>query len=215
MTADVAGAYGQRAAEYAAQLGSMAAVHPSDVALVSSWAASVDGPLLDAGCGPGHWTAFLAAAGADARGVDLVPAFVEHARATHPGVPYAVGDLDALDDADDSAGGVLAWYSLVHHDLASVHRPLDEFARVLRPGGRLLVGFFVGDAPEPFDHAVVTAHRWSVAALEDELRAAGFDVLETHTRTGADPLPRPHGAVSARLRPLSGPSDGPRPTLHP
>jgi SAM-dependent methyltransferase len=215
MTADVAGAYGRRAVEYTEQLGSMATVHPSDVALVSSWAASVDGPLLDAGCGPGQWTAHLAATGCDVRGIDLVPAFVEHARAAHPGVLFALGDVEALDDPDDTFGGVLAWYSLVHHDPGSVHRPLREFARVLRPGGRLLVGFFVGPVCEPFDHAVVTAHRWSVDALGDELRAAGFDVLETHTRTGAEPLPRPHGAVSARLRRLPGDSDRPRPTLHP
>ncbi|QHC60944.1 methyltransferase domain-containing protein [Rathayibacter sp. VKM Ac-2760] len=178
----------------------MAAVHPSDERLVTAWAATVDGPLLDAGCGPGHWTAHLAERGHDARGVDRVGAFVDHARAVHPGVPFAVGDLDALTDPDGTYGGVLAWYSLVHHEPGTLRRALDEFARVLRPDGRLLVGFFLGRDLEPFDHAVVTAYRWPPDLLARELEAAGFEVLETHTRTGAAPTPRPHAAILARLR---------------
>ncbi|MDN3477361.1 class I SAM-dependent methyltransferase [Curtobacterium sp. APC 4022] len=200
MVTNVEAAYTDRAAEYVEHLGTMASVHPSDVQLVSAWAAEVEGPLLDAGCGPGHWTAFLAEQGHDVHGIDSVPAFVDHARGSHPHVPFAVGSIDALDVAADTHGGVLAWYSLIHHDPGSIRRPLDEFARVLGPGGMLLVGFFVGPVVEAFDHAVVTAWRWPTEALEHELGAAGFDVVETHTRIAATGTPRPHGAVLARVR---------------
>ncbi|WFR68641.1 class I SAM-dependent methyltransferase [Curtobacterium flaccumfaciens] len=156
--------------------------------------------MLDAGCGPGHWTAYLREVGHDARGVDQVAGFIEHAKDSHPSAPVAVGNIDALDDPADSYGGVLAWYSLIHHEPETIHRPLEEFARVLRPGGRLLVGFFVADNVEPFDHAVVTAYQWSSAALGNEVDAAGFDIEETPTRTVSAPTPRPHGAILARLR---------------
>ena len=199
MAPDVEHSYTLRAAEYTAQLGSMAAVHPSDRELVTSWAGSVDGPLLDAGCGPGHWTAHLGAHGSDVRGVDQVPAFIDHARTTHPGLPFRVGSIDALEDPAGTYGGVLAWYSLIHHEPTAIGRALDEFARVLRPDGRLLVGFFLGAELEPFDHAVVTAYRWPSGLLADELGAAGFDVVETHTRVGRTAKPRPHGAILARL----------------
>lgn len=178
----------------------MKAVHRSDLQLVMTWASCVEGPLLDAGCGPGHWTAHLAGQGMDVRGVDQVPAFIDHARSSHPEVPFTLGSIDALADPADTYGGVLAWYSLIHHDPSTIRRPLDEFARVLRPGGHLLVGFFLGDTLEPFDHAIVTAYRWPADLLAQELEAAGFDVIETHTRTAGSGTPRPHGAIVARLK---------------
>ena len=201
MAAEVSSSYSRRAAEYAERFGSMVTVHPSDAHLVSTWAADIDGPLLDAGCGPGHWTAYLQDLGHEVRGIDQVPEFIEHARATCPSVPFAIGDIDALGDPPDSYGGVLACYSLIHHEPGAIHRPLEEFARVLRPGGRLLVGFFVGREVEPFEHVVTTAYEWSSAALGEKLNAAGFDVVETHTRTTSMPRPRPHGAILAQLRP--------------
>lgn len=211
MPPDVHAAYACRAGEYAEHLGSMGSVHPSDVHLVTTWAACVEGPLLDAGCGPGHWTASLAGQGVDVRGVDQVPAFIDHARSAYPDGVFTLGSIDALDEPDDTYGGVLAWYSLIHHDPSTIRRPLDEVARVLRPGGRLLVGFFVGDAPEAFDHAVVTAWRWPAEMLARELEAAGFGVIETHTRTAASGTPRSHGAIVARLRSAdqAGSSSGP------
>ncbi|OUE20790.1 Malonyl-[acyl-carrier protein] O-methyltransferase [Clavibacter michiganensis] len=196
MTGPVGDAYAARAAEYAEHLGTLDAVHPADLALVTSWADGIAGPVLDAGCGPGHWTAHLASRGLDARGVDLVPAFVAHARTAHPAVPFEVGDLDALDVRGGGLGGALAWYSLIHHAPDRIDVPLGELARVIRPGGDLLVGAFAGAATEPFDHAVTRAWRWSPDALAAEIRTAGFEVDEVHTRTAAGQ--RPHLAVVAR-----------------
>lgn len=197
---DVRRAYADRAVEYATTLGSMDAVHPADAHLVTTWAEGLGGPVLDAGCGPGHWTAHLAARGVDVRGIDQVPAFVDHARAQYPVVRFDVGSLAALPVEDGSVAGVLAWYSVVHHEPAALPGVIAEFARVLRTGGALLVGFFVGDVVEPFPHAVVAAWRWPTEALAEVVRAAGFDVVEVHTRIGPPEGPRPHGALLARLR---------------
>ena len=46
--------------------------------------AAGDLPVIDAGCGPGHVTAHLAAAGADARGLDLSPEMIAEARSGIP-----------------------------------------------------------------------------------------------------------------------------------
>ena len=193
---EVAEAYGARAAEYVELLGSVDAMHPSDRELIGTWGDQLVGPAIDAGCGPGHWTDFLARRGVDIRGVDLTPAFVEHARRRYPELRFATGSVDALDASDASLGGVLAWYSLIHHAPDAMGSALDEIARVLRPGGLLLIGFFVGSAVDEFEHAVTTAYRWPVADLGERLRASGFEIVESHTRTGVGY--RPHGAIVAR-----------------
>lgn len=177
-----AAAYEGRAEEYIAHLGSMDAVHPVDRAIVDAWAASVAGSVLDAGCGPGHWTGHLADLGLDVRGVDLAPRFVEHARAVHPGIRFDVGSIDGLKAGEGEFGGILSWFSTIHHEPEAIAAPLRELARVTRPGGTLLLGFFVGPAIEPFDHAVVRAYRWPASELARRVDAAGFDVVETHTR---------------------------------
>ncbi|WP_240470751.1 class I SAM-dependent methyltransferase [Haematomicrobium sanguinis] len=38
----------------------MEQMDPVDAALIRRWGSGVSGPILDAGCGPGHWTDFLA-----------------------------------------------------------------------------------------------------------------------------------------------------------
>lgn len=191
-------AYDLRADEYIAALGSMDAVHPVDRAIVDAWAEGITGPVLDAGCGPGQWTAHLAGQGLDVRGVDLAPRFVEHARAAHPGIRFDVGSIDQLEAADGAFGGILSWFSTIHHEPEAISAPLHEFARTIRPGGGLLVGFFVGPAIEPFDHAVVRAYRWPASELARRVDAAGFDVIETHTRETSGE--RAVGALIAQRR---------------
>jgi SAM-dependent methyltransferase len=175
-------AYSARAAEYVELLGSMSSVHPSDRQIVETWGADIDGAVLDAGCGPGHWTSHLNGLGLDARGIDLVPSFIDHARSTYPGIRFDLGSIDDIDADDGSLGGVLAWFSMIHHDPDGIRVPLSEFARVLRPGGRLLLGFFSGPEIEPFEHAVTRAYRWPAERLREVLDAAEFEVQEIYLR---------------------------------
>jgi SAM-dependent methyltransferase len=201
MGIEVGRAYSRRAEEYVELLGTMAAVHPSDRHLVDTWADTITGPLVDAGCGPGQWTNHLVQRGLAATGVDLSPDFIAHAKAHYPQVTFEVENFDELSATNESVGGVLSWYSLIHHDPHTVHIPLNEFARVLRPGGGLLLGFFVGSVIEEFDHAVIGAYKWPVRDLSQQLEAAGFDVIETYSRTSKDARLRPHGAIVAQRLP--------------
>lgn len=195
----VQAAYAARAGEYAERLGHMGAVAEPDRRLVLGWATDLTGPVVDVGCGPGHWTAYLHDHGVDASGVDPVPEFVAHARDAHPAVAFRHGTAERLDAADGELGGVLAWYSLIHHTPDEAATGLAEFARVLRPDGGLLLGFFEGPVFEPFDHAVTTAHRWPLDALTTLVEDAGFTVTGMHART--DPGARPHGAITATRQP--------------
>ncbi|MCU1479438.1 MAG: class SAM-dependent methyltransferase [Subtercola sp.] len=189
-------AYSSRAAEYIDLLGSMSSVHPSDLQIVSAWANEVDGDIIDAGCGPGHWTNFLTQRGMTARGIDLVPEFIAHAANAYPAADFAVEGLESIDARTSSVGGVLSWYSLIHYEPGEIQVPLREFGRVIKPGGVLLVGFFEGPVLEKFAHAVTPAYLWPVDSISMELGGAGFDVLESYVRRTAGQ--RPQAAVSAR-----------------
>jgi len=194
----VTAAYSARAAEYIDALGSVGSAHPSDRQLIDTWSDGVSGDALDAGCGPGHWTDHLTRRGLRVRGIDLVPEFVEHARSTYPGTRFDVASIDDIPAADGSLGGVLSWYSTIHHSPDRIGVPLREFARVLRPGGTLLLGHFDGRHVESFDHAVLPAFRWPTDEIERELLAVGFETIETHRRTGVGY--RPLGVVLCRRR---------------
>jgi SAM-dependent methyltransferase len=195
---DTTAAYAARAEEYTALLGSMSAMHPSDRQIIETWAAGRRGPVVDAGCGPGHWTNHLQSLGLDVRGIDLVPSFIEHARSTYPAVRFDLRSIEAIDETDGSLDGVLAWFSTIHHDPAAIGGPLAEFARVLRPGGQLLLGFFSGDRVEQFHHAVLPAYRWPAEAMREVLYSVGLDPLETHVREARGE--RPVGAIRAERR---------------
>ncbi|SIO03488.1 class I SAM-dependent DNA methyltransferase [Agromyces cerinus] len=194
--AEVREAYTGRAEEYISLLGSVADTHELDRDLISRWAEQLDGPVLDAGCGPGHWTDHLRRLGRDVEGVDLVPAFVARARERFPEVPFRVATFDDLGVADAALGGILAWYSLIHLEPERVPSALSEFARCIRPGGSLLLGFFDGASIEPFPHKVVTAYFWPPSAMTERLEAAGFAVEAVHTRS--EEGTRPHAAIVAR-----------------
>jgi SAM-dependent methyltransferase len=96
--------------------------------------------VLDAGCGPGLYAEALVEAGAVVTAFDASPTMVELARARVGGrADVRVADLDRplswLDDASQDRA-VLA---LVLHHVPDRVAALAEIARVLRPGGRLVV----------------------------------------------------------------------------
>jgi SAM-dependent methyltransferase len=194
-------AYGRRAREYADLLGTVDAAPDADRELIEAWARRHPGRVLDVGCGPGHWTDHLARLGADAEGVDPTPEFVALARERFPAVPFRLGGLPALDAPDASVDAALAWFSLIHTRPDRLPAALDELARILVDDGGLLVGFVTGADAEPFDHAVVTGYRWSVAGMSALLERAGFRILSSTAR--ADPGVRPQAAIIASRLPRS------------
>jgi len=95
---------------------------------------------VDVGCGTGRWTARLSAIGVDASPAMLAMA----ARKEGLGGRLAVGEASALPVATGSADLVLCALTFGHiRDQAGAMR---EFARVLRPGGALILSDFHPEA---------------------------------------------------------------------
>ena len=126
-------------------------------------------PVLDVGCGAGSNVLFLARKRFRAFGVDLAPGAVRaaKARAAAAGLTVDVreGDALVLDFADATFGGVV--------DIGCFHTlPIGrrgdyarEIARVLRPGGALLLSWVARESSGEFG----PPHRPSLREVTDAL----------------------------------------------
>jgi SAM-dependent methyltransferase len=190
-------AYGAVAPLYISMFGSAEQTHPDDLDLICRHLGDVTGPVLDLGCGPGHLSRYLNDLGVDVTGVDLVPEFINHARATHPGIPFTVGTLQSSGRPDHSWSGILAWYSLIHDEPAQLDIALDELRRAIADNGLLVTGCFTADEVGAFDHKVLTAYRWPVDEFAQRLSRAGFAELERLARPAEGPV-RAHAAIAVR-----------------
>lgn len=191
-------AYDSRAEEYIEKLGSVHQMADRDRRTIVQWRDSTGGRVLDAGCGPGHWTDVLSEGGRrDVVGIDGSTRFLKSARDRFPANRFFAGDLSALPVASQSLGGILAWYSTIHTPPAELPEIFAEFARTLAPDGLLLLGFFAGHPGVEFEHAVTTSYSWSTEALAELLHPHGFTVEHAETRRDPD-AQRAHGELRAR-----------------
>ena len=90
--------------------------------------------VADVGAGTGKFTPLLAATGADVIAVEPVDAMRAQITATQPAVRALPGTADALPLADAALDAIVC--AQAFHWFAT-RAALDEFARVLKPGGRL------------------------------------------------------------------------------
>ena len=96
--------------------------------------------LLDVGCGTGPMIELLSKAYGDLRmtGLDLTPDMIEAARAKRiPNARFLVGDSENLPFENDSFDAVICSNSFHHYPNPQAF--FDGVARVLRPGGRLVL----------------------------------------------------------------------------
>ena len=95
------------------------------------------GVALDAACGTGRYTEYLARQGHRVIGVDSSPHMLAHAHRRVPTADLRSGDLHNLPVPDDHVDVVVCALALAH--LPDVGPAITEFARVLRPGGHLVI----------------------------------------------------------------------------
>jgi ubiquinone/menaquinone biosynthesis C-methylase UbiE len=130
---------------------------------------------LDIGCGTGFLSLELASRGHRVTGVDFAPSMIARARKKaaerHATIRFEEADAEQLPFAaasfDIAVSRHLLW------TLPNPERAMDEWIRVLRPGGRLVVVDSQADVtalPEPLDNARKSPE---YAAIGDRLRFVG------------------------------------------
>lgn len=136
---DPAGTAAAYDAWYATPLGD--AAHRIELDLVASMAAPLSGErALDAGCGTGVYSAWLAELGLDVTGVDLDRAFLAAARQKVPGARFVEADICSLPFEDGEFDLALVVTVLCFLGKDDRRRAASELVRVVRPGGRIVVG---------------------------------------------------------------------------
>ena len=175
---------------------------PFDCDLLKRFAAATAGrgPVCDLGCGPGQVARFLHQADVDVFGVDLSAGMIEQARRLNEGIEFHTGSMLALDLKDASLAGITAFYCIVNLPVDLRRQAFREMARVLQPGGLLLLTFHIeGPVPgvkELFGRPItMDFYMLDRAVIESELRDAGFEMVEALER---DPYPPPTEHQSRR-----------------
>ena len=139
---------------------------------------SAEHTVLDVGCGPGRAVAEIARRGARVIGVDPSATMIAHAErrnrvAINSGqVQLMVGEAGSVPLANESVDGVLAVHTIYFWPDLGV--ALRELRRLLRPGGRICIGFRPAEQrlPRRLDPAIYRGP--TSDQLSDALGEAGF-----------------------------------------
>jgi SAM-dependent methyltransferase len=143
-------AYEKQSASYDAEAGG--GLFAADEPVVAEYLSGREpGVAVDAACGTGRFAEFLARRGHRVIGVDSSSDMLAHARRRVPDGEFHVVDLDRLPLPDDSADVIVCALALVH--VPRLQPVMAEFARVLRPGGDLVISD-VHHEPRPAGKAV-------------------------------------------------------------
>ncbi|WP_433346057.1 methyltransferase domain-containing protein [Microtetraspora malaysiensis] len=150
--------------------------------------------VVDVGCGAGRAVNEMSERGVQAIGVDLSEEMISVARARWSHAEFHVADAYALPFGDAVMAGYRA--DKVFHDLADVPEALGEAARVLAPGGRIVLlgqdwDTFVIDSDHPeLTRTIVQARADMVAnpraarRYRNVLIEAGFTDVRVEVHTG-------------------------------
>jgi len=190
--------YDRVASTYEARFADELRGKPGDRALLEAFAASVDDPVVDLGCGPGQIGAHVARCGRVVFGVDLSGAMAR--LATNRLSSAVVAHLAALPFSGGRVGGLVAFSSLIHLPRSQLHVALEEWHRVLRPGGRVLFSVHEGQGDVHVDEFLDEQVPFCATYFElDELiaaaRSVGFEISGAERR---EPYPT-EGLRTVRL----------------
>jgi SAM-dependent methyltransferase len=148
------------------------------------------GRALDAACGTGRHARHLVERGHEVVGVDLTPEMLSRAAASLPEATFLEGDLRDIPTPSEHFDLTVCGLALAH--LADLGAGVVELARVLKPGGRLVVSVL---------HPLQVHLGWHARFAD---ASGGRVLVREHTHTHADYLAA-FGSAGLHLRACAEP----------
>ena len=148
------------------ETGDFSRKHVLDTPMMDLAMAAAPANALDVGCGEGRFCRMLAARGVRTVGLDPVPEMIDAAQARHQEGDYQIGFAEDIPAADHMFDLVVSYLTLI--DIDDAQKAISEMARVLRPGGALLIANL-----SSFATSSAMAGRRRCAETGEELRPLG------------------------------------------
>lgn len=174
--------------------------------------------VLDVGCGSGVIADYLGESGANVIGLDVSPAAVAFARATFlkPNVRFQLALADEPFPVASPVDKIYCMEVIEHIHAPQARQMLEEFHRVLRPGGQLLITTpnyhslwpLIEKALDRFSSAARMEHlqhvvRYTMPRLTQTIQEAGFTLETTATACLAAPWLAPiNNRLAQKVRQL-------------
>ena len=145
--------------------------------------------ILEAGCGIGHLVIALRQKGYDCYGLDYAELTIDVLKGHFPEAPFTQGDIRNLPYESEFFDAYIS-LGVIEHFTEGQEQMLAEAARVLKPGGKILlsvpavnayrlwrykVGLYKNSSDKPFFEDCYT-----LSELKNLLHEGGFSYLEHH-----------------------------------
>jgi SAM-dependent methyltransferase len=125
---------------------------------------------LDVGCGEGRFCRMLQPLDIETVGIDPTEALLAHARELDPAGDYRLGRAETLDFPDGAFDLVVSYLTLI--DIPDLAGAIGEMARVLKPGGSLLIAnmpsFYTAGPPTGWTVSADGTRRFEIDNYMDE-----------------------------------------------
>jgi ubiquinone/menaquinone biosynthesis C-methylase UbiE len=141
-----------------------------------------DSLICDAGCGPSaHIGRYLFDKGIKVIGVDISEKCIEFAKLHNPEMKFECADISSMPFDDNSFDGLISYYSIINTPKIYVNKLFDEFHRVLKLGGHLLIAVKAGMKEGFIDEllGIKTKSYFTLFTPDDILtyfKAGGFEI---------------------------------------
>ena len=145
--------------------------------------------IYDIGCGPsGHIGYYLHKKGLEVIGIDISDNCIEIAKLFHPTMKFIRMNMFKMDINDNSADGIISYYSIIHTPKKYIDKILMEYRRILKKGGIILLTVKEGNSEGLEENFLETGkHIFFSYFTKDEIKHClqnnGFNILLIESRT--------------------------------